>query len=311
MKVLVTGGAGFIGSTLVKLLLEESYEVVVLDNFSSGLKENLAGLSNVKLIEGDIRNRDAVGEALEGARVVFHTAAHLAQVRSLENPLLDSDVNVLGTLQLLEAARREGVKKIVYSSSTAVYGEATRLPIDEDHPLNPESPYGVSKLAAEKHCISYSRIYDIDAICLRYFNVYGPRQRPDVYGSVTSTFVTRVLNDQPLVIYGDGEQSRDFVHVYDICRANILAGQSQGLRGVFNVASGIPVTVNRLATIVQDTAGKKADVEYQPSRKGDVLHNVGDISLARSKLGFEPQINIRRGIEEYVDWMRESAKIRS
>ena len=303
MKALVTGGAGFIGSNLIELLLERSHDVVALDNLSAGYLWNLADLPRVKFMEGDVRDSKAVDEAVDGVDVIFHMASHLAQVRSFENPFLDSEVNVLGTLRVLEAARKMRVKKIIYSSSAAVYGEATHLPIDESHSLRPESPYGISKLAAEQHCMCYSRIYDMDVICLRYFNVYGPNQRHDAYGGVTSIFATRALNNEPLVIYDDGEQTRDFVHVLDVARANLLAAEANEIRGVFNIAGGIPITVNHLAARVKDAVGKNVDIKYEPPRKGDIRHSFGDITLARTMLGYEPQVDISQGVKEYIAWV--------
>jgi len=305
MKALVTGGAGFIGSNLVRLLAEQSHDVVVLDNLSSGHLENLEGFSRVKFIEGDIRDAAVLDKAMEGVDVVFHLAASVGNRRSLENPLLDSDVNVLGTLRLLESARKRKVNKFVYSSSAAIFGELKYLPIDEDHPLEPDTPYGVSKLAGEKHAMCYSKVYDMDIICLRYFNVYGPNQRYDAYGNVISIFANRLSRYQPLVIYGDGEQTRDFVHVWDVAQANLLAAQSAGVRGVFNVGSGVPTTINRLATIIQEATAIRVGVEYQPPRKGDVLHSLSNISAARSKLGYESRIDLTEGIKGYMSWVQQ------
>ncbi len=303
-KALVTGGAGFIGSNIVKLLLQDSYEVTVLDNFSTGYEENLKPFPQVKVIRGDIRDKQAASEAMNGVEVVFHLAANIGNVKSLEDPLFDSDVNVLGTLNILEAARRSGVKKIVYSSSAAIYGEPKKLPIDENHPVAPDSFYGVSKLAAEKHCLCLSKIYDIDIVALRYFNVYGPNQRYDAYGNVIPIFVTRLFKKEPLTIYGDGEQTRDFVNVADIAGANLLAAKEQGLRGAFNIGSGVSLTVNALASIVQDVAGILEEVVHHPERKGEVKHSLADVDLAKRVLGYEPKISIKEGLKEYVEWMR-------
>ena len=304
MRALVTGGAGFIGSNLVKLLLERGNDVVVLDNLSAGHLENLEGLSGVEFLKGDIRDPDDVGKAMKEVDVVFHIAAHLGHARSLENPFLDSQVNVLGTLQVLEAARKHGVKKLVYSASAGVYGEAVRLPVDEDHPLQPGSPYGVNKLAAEKHCMCYSKVYDMDVICLRYFNVYGPNQWYDLYGNVLPIFATRTLSNETLIIYEDGEQTRDFVYVTDVARANLMAAESTGIRGVFNIANGTPTTINDAANLIQSAAHNQVGVEYRPPRDGDVRHSLADISLARETLGYEPQVDIKQGITEYMAWMR-------
>ena len=296
MKALVTGGSGFIGSALVRCLIERGHSVVVLDNLSSGCLENLAGLSEVKFIQGDIRDSDILSKAVDGAEVIFHMAAHLAHASSLREPLLNAEVNVLGTVRVLEAARQKGVSKIVFSSSTAVYGEAVCLPIDESHPLQPQSPYGVNKLAAEKHCLCYSSVYGLDTVCLRYFNVYGLRQRADVYGAVIPSFLSSLLKDEPLIIYEDGEQTRDFVHVSDVALANIQAAEAIGVRGVFNIASGESTSINHLADLIQNISGKKMEIRYEQARKGDVRHASADISNARAVLGYRPSIGIAEGI---------------
>jgi len=304
MRALVTGGAGFIGSNIVKLLLENSFEVTVLDNFSTGHEENLKPFTQVKVIRGDIRDKKAVLEAIEGCGIVFHLAANIGNVLSLKDPLFDSDVNVLGTLNVLETARKAGVKKIVYSSSAAIYGEPKRMPIDEEHPVMPDSFYGVSKLAAEKHCMCLAKIYDIDVVALRYFNVYGPNQRYDVYGNVIPIFATKLFNKEPLIIYGDGEQTRDFVNVADIAKANLLAAKSKKLRGAFNVGSGVGLTVNKLASLMQSICGIPGEVKHVPERKGEVKHSLADVNLAKKMLGYEPSVSAEGGLKEYIKWMQ-------
>ncbi|HEX8148856.1 MAG TPA: SDR family oxidoreductase [Pyrinomonadaceae bacterium] len=304
-KALVTGGAGFIGSNVVKLLAGEGYDVVVLDNLFSGYRKNLDPFPQVELVEADVRDGEAVARAAEGAEVVFHLAASVGNVRSIENPVDDSEVNVLGTIRVLEAARRAGVRKIVCSSSAAIFGELRRLPIDEEHPAEPDSPYGVSKLAAEKLCLAYSRLYDgLEAVCLRYFNVYGVNQRYDAYGNVIPIFAHRMLRGAPLTIYGDGEQTRDFVNVVDVARANLLAAQARGVSGAFNVASGVTTTVNRLAEMMREASGLDAPVGYAPPRKGEVRDSRADISAARAALGFEPTVGMAEGLAEYMAWAR-------
>lgn len=304
-KALVTGGAGFIGSNVVRLLLGKSYTVVVLDNLSTGYRENLAEFSGVKFIEGDVRDAETLDEAMEGVDIIFHLAASVGNVKSLENPIFDLDVNVLGTLQLLETARKKGIKKIVYSSSAAILGEPKGLPIDEDHPVQPDSPYGVSKLAGEKYCICYSKLYnDINVVCLRYFNVYGRNQRYDAYGNVIPIFVTRLLMKESLIIYGDGEQTRDFVNVRDVAWANLLAAEALGGCGVFNIGSGTSITINQLATMIQDAAEIQVKIEYKPPRKGEVRHSFADISAAQRILGYKPEVSITKGLREYMSWIR-------
>jgi len=303
-KALVTGGAGFIGSNVARLLAEDGYDVVVLDNLATGYRENLEGLKHVRLVEGDVRDASAMDHVTDGAEVVFHLAASVGNTRSIENPVDDSDVNVLGTLRVLEAARRARVRKVVCSSSAAIFGELKHLPIREDHPCEPDTPYGVSKLAEEKHCLAYAKLYELEAVCLRYFNVYGVNQRYDAYGNVIPIFAHLLLRGNPLTIYGDGEQTRDFVNVSDVARANILAARTRGLSGAFNVASGVTLTINQLVALMRQASGTDVTVEYGPPRKGDVRHSRADISAARVAFGYEPSIEFAEGLAEYIDWAR-------
>jgi UDP-glucose 4-epimerase len=302
MKVLVTGGGGFIGSNLVALLLGEGHEVAVLDDFSSGYRENLAGLTRVRVVEGDVRDPAAVERAVAGAEVVFHLAASVGNARAIADPILDSEVNVIGTLRVLEAARGAGVRKVVFSSSAGIFGELRTLPIREDHPVEPDSPYGASKLAAEKHCLLYARLYDLECVCLRYFNVYGPNQRYDAYGNVVPIFATKMLRGEPLTVFGDGEQTRDFVNVRDVARANYLAGTSRGVSGAFNVGSATRITINRLVELLRDASGIEPTVEHGPPRPGDVRDSLADVSAAKAAFGFEPTVRVEDGLREYMAW---------
>ena len=305
-KALVTGGAGFIGSHVAQLLAEDGYDVVVLDNLATGYRENLEGLKHVRLVEADVRDASVIDQLTDGADVIFHLAASVGNTRSIENPLYDSDVNVLGTLRVLEAARRARVRKVVCSSSAAIFGELKHLPIREDHPCEPDTPYGVSKLAEEKHCLAYAKLYELEAICLRYFNVYGLNQRYDAYGNVIPIFAHLLLRGNPLTIYGDGEQTRDFVNVRDVARANILAAQTRGLSGAFNVASGDALTINQLVELMRQAIGTDVTVEYGPPRKGDVRHSRADISAARIAFGYAPSLKLAEGLAEYIDWARSN-----
>ena len=250
INALVTGGAGFIGSNLSALLLSRGHRVAILDNLTSGYRENLSSLPAARFVEGDVRDAKAVDDAMEGAEVVFHLAASVGNTRSIEHPIQDSEINVLGTLTVLEAARRHGVRKVVFSSSAGIFGELKTLPITEDHPVEPDTPYGASKLGAEKLCLAYAKLYPLECVCLRYFNVYGVNQRYDAYGNVIPIFAHRMLQGQPLTIYGDGEQTRDFVNVRDVAEANYLAGMNRGVSGAFNIASGTRVTINHLAELM-------------------------------------------------------------
>lgn len=304
-KVLVTGGAGFIGSNLVKKLLQEGNSVTVLDSFLSGHHENLEPFPSIRIIEGDVRDRNAVETAIKGAEVVFHLAASVGNKRSIDLPITDAEINVLGTLNVLEAARNEGVRKIVASSSAGIFGELKTLPIKEDHPIEPDSPYGCTKLCEEKLCLSYAKLYDIEAVCLRYFNVYGPNQRFDAYGNVIPIFVFRMFNTEPIVIFGDGEQTRDFVHVDDVIQANMKAANAKGVSGAFNIASGTRVTINELVKMItKDNSSRKVEVIYADERPGDVRHSVADISLANQMIGYQPTVELENGIREYVEWVK-------
>ena len=304
MKVTVTGGAGFIGSNLCKLLLDKGCSVTVLDDLSSGYEKNLTGL-RVEFVRGDVRNADVVERATKGSEVVFHLAASVGNKRSVDNPIEDSQINVLGTLNVLEAARKHGCKRVVFSSSAGIFGELKTIPIREDHPVEPDSPYGASKLAAEKHCLAYSKLYPLEAVCLRYFNVYGINQRYDAYGNVIPIFVHRVLRGEPMTIFGDGEQTRDFVNARDVAMANYLAGVSSGKSGAYNVASATRVTINELARMIASAAGVELRVTYAPPRSFDVRHSIADISAANAALGFQPTVDLQQGLDAYVAWARE------
>lgn len=304
MKMLITGGAGFIGSNIVRLLLEEGHDVRVLDNLQSGYRKNLDPFPQVTFVEGDVRDAATVTRCARGVEVVFHLAASVGNTRSIENPLEDSQINVLGTLNVLEAARHEGVRKVVFSSSAGIFGELKTLPIREDHPVEPDSPYGASKLGAEKLCLAYAKLYALEAVCLRYFNVYGTNQRYDAYGNVIPIFAHRMLHNEPLVIFGDGEQTRDFINVRDVARANYRAGVSRGVSGAFNLGSATRVTINELVRLMAEAGGIQAAITYGPPRQGDVRHSLADISAATNAFGFEPSVALPDGLKEYMDWAK-------
>ncbi len=307
MKTLVTGGAGFIGSNLVRQLLSEGHEVTALDNLSSGYRSNLDALPAARFIEGDIRDDAAVADAVRGAEVVFHLAASVGNKRSVDHPLLDADINVIGTLKVLEAARRVGVRKIVASSSAGIFGELKTLPIREDHPVEPDTPYGASKLCMEKECLAYAKLYPIEAVCLRYFNVYGPNQRFDAYGNVIPIFGFKMLRKEPLTIFGDGEQTRDFVNVRDVVQANIRAGTSRGLSGAFNIGSGGRITINELVRLMRAASNIQPEVQHGSPRPGDVRDSLADISAAREAFGFAPSVALAEGLLEYMAWAKAEA----
>ncbi len=309
MKALITGGAGFIGSNLVKMLLSEGHTVTVLDNLTSGYQSNLNPFPELKFIEGDIRNDKVVNQAMVGIEVIFHLAASVGNTRSIEHPLEDSEINVLGTLQVLEAARKHGVRKVIYSSSAGIFGELKTLPIGEDHRVEPDSPYGVSKLAGEKHCLAYAKLYpSLECICLRYFNVYGVNQRYDAYGNVIPIFAYQMLSEKPLIIFGDGEQTRDFVNVQDVAQVNYKAALTEGIAGAFNIASGTRITINQLVEMMKKVSGTKTEVVYNPPRQGDVRHSLADISAAGASFGYDPVVGLEEGLEEYLFWSSEELK---
>jgi UDP-glucose 4-epimerase len=302
VRGVVTGGAGFIGSNLVGALRDRGDHVTVIDDLSSGYLVNLEPFPEVHFIQASVLDADAVGEAVDGADKVFHLAASVGNKRSIDDPLADSRVNVLGTLTVLEACRRAGVRKVVHSSSAGIFGELKQLPIAEDHPVEPDSPYGASKLAGEKLCLVYGKLYGLETVALRYFNVYGPNQRFDQYGNVIPIFVFQLLRGEPITIFGDGEQTRDFVQVRDVVQANLRAAGAAGVSGAFNIASGSRITINELARLV--TGLVPGEIRYGPPRPGDVRHSLADISAAHAAFGYQPGVGIEEGLAEYVEWAR-------
>lgn len=305
MKALVTGGAGFIGSNVVSLLLAKGMDVKVLDNLSTGYKKNLEGLP-VDFIQGDVRDTKLVESATREVDMIFHLAASIGNVKSMKDPHEDSEINVLGTVNILEAARKSGVGRVIYSSSAAIFGELVTMPIAEGHPQNPDSPYGVSKLAGEKHVLCFGKLYGMTVICLRYFNVYGLNQRYDAYGNVIPIFANRLMTGKPLTIYGDGEQTRDFVNVKDVATANYLAATKTRKSAVYNLGSGTTITINELARLVQEASGITAiSVDYAAPRPGEVRHCRADITRAKEDFGFSPDSDIRTGLKEYFDWFKK------
>jgi UDP-glucose 4-epimerase len=301
-RALVTGGAGFIGSNIAGALRAAGTHVVVLDNLVSGHRSNLDGL-DVEFIRGDVRDQAAVERAMVGVNVVFHLAASVGNKRSIDDPITDAETNVLGTLRVLEAARKSGVEKIVTSSSAGIFGELKQLPIGEGHPVEPDTPYGATKLCEEKLCLAYAKLYDLDAICLRYFNVYGPNQRFDAYGNVIPIFVFKLLRGETLTVFGDGEQTRDFVNVADVVQANLKAA-SAPLSGAFNIGSGTRVSINGLVDLIREASGRDPVVEHAAPRPGDVRDSLADIGQARTSFGFEPAVELLDGLRAYLEWAR-------
>ena len=303
VRALVTGGAGFIGSNLVRSLLGRGYSVVILDDYSSGADENLPKDPKLEVMRGDVREYQDVLRAGTGADVAFHLAAQVGNVLSLEHPDTDLVTNALGTINVLKACHELSIPQMVYSSSSAIFGETAYIPVDEAHPKAPVSAYGISKLSAENYCLVLSAGYGLKVACLRYFNAYGSNQRFNPYGNVIPIFVEQALKDEPLHIYGDGEQTRDFVDVRDLVEANLLAYDNSA-HGVFNIGTGMATTINQLARHVIEAVGTEVPINYSPARAGEVRDSVADIGEAVSRLGFRPSISIKQGVKDYVSWYR-------
>jgi nucleoside-diphosphate-sugar epimerase len=309
-SALVTGGAGFIGSHLVEALVSGGCRVTVLDNLSSGNESNLkAWAGQLHFINGDIRDRRAVETAVAGCEAVFHLAAVVSVPKTTEDPIGSAEVNEAGSLNVLEAARRAAVRRFVFASSSAVYGDDPNLPKREDMPPKPLTPYAVQKLAVEYYLRVYQSLYGLETVGLRFFNVFGPRQDPSSpYSGVISIFMTRALNGEPPVIYGDGCQSRDFVFVGDVVQALVSAARSPSAPGkVFNVGTGQSVTINGLWETVATLSGTASQPVHGPPRPGDVPHSVSAIDTARADLGFAPGVSFEKGLAMTMDWYRESA----
>ena len=302
-RALVTGGAGFIGSNLVRALVERGDEVRVLDNFSTGNRANLDGL-DVEIVEGELRSYERVHNAVRGSEVVYHLGALGSVPRSVQDPLTSSAVNVEGTLNVLLAARDEGVRRVVFSSSSSVYGAKRDLPVDESLPTDPISPYGVAKLAAERYCVSFSRVYEsFETVVLRYFNVFGPRQSPfSQYAAMVPLFITAIGNGEPVTIYGDGEQSRDFTYVSNVVDATVRAAAADGASGrIFNVAAGSPATVNAVADAIGRVLGRPVERRFEPPRPGDIRDSWADVGAARDVLGYAPSVDLAGGLQKTIE----------
>jgi UDP-glucose 4-epimerase len=287
---LVTGGAGFIGSHIVDRLLADGCKVRVLDDFSTGHQENLAAAGNIEIIEGDVGDPETVANAVDGVDVVFHEAAIASVPKTIEDPLGSQRTNYQGTLNVLEAARNASAKRVVFASSAAIYGDDPELPKIEDMPAKPLSPYAVDKLASEYACQMYTRLYGLETVCLRYFNVYGPRQDPSsAYSGVISVFADRLKEGAQPTIYGDGEQTRDFIYISDVVAANINAATEPGAAGdVFNVATGNKVSLNELLRVMAGLCGQESNPTYGEARPGDIRHSLANINKAVKQLNVEP-----------------------
>jgi UDP-glucose 4-epimerase len=302
-RTLVTGGAGFIGSNLVRALLERGDDVRVLDNFSTGNRANLEAL-DVEVVEGELRSYERVHNAVRGAELVYHLGALGSVPRSVQDPLTSSAVNIEGTLNVLLAARDEGVRRVVYSSSSSVYGTRRELPAHESAAPDPLSPYGVAKLAAERFCVSFSRVYErFETVVVRYFNVFGPRQSPfSQYAAVIPLFIDAIAAGRPIRIDGDGEQRRDFTYVSNVVDGTIRAAEAQDANGrIFNIAASAPATVNEVATTIGEILGREVERSYGPPRAGDIRDSWADVSAARETLGWEPTVGLADGLRLTIE----------
>jgi nucleoside-diphosphate-sugar epimerase len=306
MRVLVTGGAGFIGSHIVEELLRKGTSVRVLDNFSTGKRENLAALhGDLEILEGDLRDAECIKAATREVDLVFHLAAFISVPQSMQVPQECFDTNVNGTVKLLEAARCAGVRKLVLSSSTAVYGNPAKFPTDEETPLQPLSPYALSKQVNELYARLYTQTFNLPVTALRYFNVYGPRQRPDsAYAAAISIFSRRLVNGEPITIYGDGKQSRDFIFVKDVVHANLMAAESDSAGEVFNICTGRETTLLDLLETLSEVSTHLPEVRFAAPRPGDIYRSVGNPDKAASILGFRATTSLADGLVQTLEWMK-------
>jgi len=312
-KVVVTGGAGFIGSHLAKELARRGYEVIILDDLSTGRMKNITGLTKTRnptnsttqktqqvvFIQGSVTDVLLLQKLFQGAHYVFHQAAIPSVPRSIANPQASHEANITGTLNVLLAARDNGIKKVIYASSSSVYGDTPELPKREDMPPNPQSPYAVTKLAGEYYCGVFQRVYGLHTVCLRYFNVYGPRQDPNSqYAAVVPRFISRVFQGECPIIFGDGDQTRDFTFIEDVVEANILAAESEAT-GIFNIGRGERITINQLAGLTIKLIGSNVEPVYEDPRPGDIRHSLADVSRAKT-FGYEPKCSLEYGLREII-----------
>jgi len=312
MKYLITGGAGFIGSHIARTLLERGETVRVLDNFSTGKRENIEDLMRqfkgpqFELIEGDVRDASCVKEAVAGVEIIFHEAAFVSVPQSMDEPQNCFDVNITGTSLLFDTARRAGVRRAVVASSAAVYGESEALPLFEETPLQPKSPYAVSKRVDEMYAELFTNSFNFEVVALRYFNVYGPRQRPDsMYAAAVPIFARRLLDGKPITIFGDGGQTRDLINVRDIVRANIVASEHPNAAGkIFNVCTGVETRLLDLLDVLYKLFPNAPKTEFAAPRAGDIYRSVGSPQKAKDVMDFRAQISLTEGLKETVEWMR-------
>jgi nucleoside-diphosphate-sugar epimerase len=308
-KVLVTGGAGFIGSNLTESLLRKKHFVRVLDDFSTGKRENLIfGKEHplLEILEGDIRDLRTCKKAIRGVEYIFHQAALPSVQRSVEDPGTSNAINVGGTLNILLAAKEEGVKRVIYASSSSIYGDTPTLPKHEEMPLHPLSPYALQKYIGEQYCRLFYQLYGLDSVSLRYFNIFGPKQDPNsVYSAVIPRFIDALLHDRPPIIFGDGEQSRDFTFIENVVQANLLAMSAEHLHGeAMNIACGKRISLNQLLKILKKILGSKLTPIYQEPRKGDVRHSLADIRKSKKFINYIPKVGTEEGLNKTVEFFQ-------
>ncbi len=310
-KYLVTGGAGFIGCNLARFILDKGHDVVVLDNFATGKRENIAGIADkITLVEGDIRDRSACDEAVAGCAAIFHEAALGSVPRSVADPVTSHDVNVNGTINVLEAARAAGVKRFIFAASSSAYGDQPVSPKHEGMVPMPISPYAASKVACEAYLQAYAAVYGMETFCLRYFNIFGPYQDPKgAYAAVIPAFVSCLLKGTQPEVYGDGEQSRDFCYIENACHANWLAANAPAevcTGQMVNIACGRQTSLNEILAQLKELLSSDIEAIYSPPRAGDVKDSLADINLAGELIGYEPQIFFADGLVRAIDWYRNN-----
>ena len=309
-KVLVTGGAGFIGSNLAEELIRQGAKVTIIDNFSTGFRENLEEIEgDFEFIEGDLNDEQILKRAVENVEIIFHQAALPSVPRSIENPSATHDACVNATFKLLSSAKENNVKRLVYAASSSAYGDQPTLPKVETMRPEPLSPYAAAKLMGEYYCQVFNRVYDLETVCLRYFNVFGPRQNPSsMYSGVISRFTDALMGGIVPVIYGDGEQSRDFTFIANVVDANIKAAQTdKGIGEVMNAANGERISLNELLAVLKKITGKPdVEADYQPARKGDVKHSQADNSRAVEWLGYKKLVGLEEGLQKTIEWWKTS-----
>ena len=319
MKFLVTGGAGFIGSHIADTLLARGDSARVLDNFSTGKRDNIDALiqrhgrSLLEIIAGDIRNASIVEEAVRGMDAVFHSAAFVSVPQSMDEPQECFDVNVSGTHLLLESARRAGVRRVVLASSAAVYGESTALPLIEATALQPKSPYALSKRVNEMYAELFTNEFELEVVALRYFNVYGPRQRPDsMYAAAVPIFIQRLLDGKPVTVFGDGGQTRDLINIHDVVRANLIASEHPNAAGkIFNICTGVETRLLDLLDVLYEIFPNAPRTEFAPPRAGDIHRSVGSPQKAKDVIGFQSQTSLTEGLKEIINLIRQQSPISS